>query len=135
MGRDSRDQRFPASAQSNSERTPLRCTRTVQILQALPKQSDSPWVFPGRSPETHFSTVYHLWLDVRAKAGLEDVRLHDLRHSFASRALALGETLLVIGKLLGHSDIETTARYTRLAYDSLHETAERVAGSIAAEIL
>ena len=107
----------------------------VGILEDLPRRADSPWVFPGRDPERHLSTVNHLWLDVRARAGLVDVRLHDLRHSFASRALALGETLPVIGKLLGHSDIETTARYAHLARDSLHEAAARVAGSIAADIL
>ena len=107
----------------------------VRILQDLPRRADSPWVFPGRDPERHLSTVTHLWYDVRARAGLEDVRLHDLRHSFASRALALGETLPVIGKLLGHSDIETTARYAHLAQDSIHETAERIAESIAADIL
>ena len=60
---------------------------------------------------------------------------HDLRHSFASRALALGETLPVIGKLLGHSDIQTTARYAHLAQDSIHETAERIAQSISADIM
>ena len=58
-----------------------------------------------------------------------------LRRSFASRALALGERATMIGKLLGHSDIETTARYAHLAQDSLHETAERIAKSIAADIL
>ena len=63
------------------------------------------------------------------------IRLEDLRHSFASRALALGETLPVIGKLLGYSDIETTARYAHLAQDSIHETAERIADSIAADTL
>ena len=62
------------------------------------------------------------------------MRVHDLRHSFASRALALGETLPVIGKLLGHSDIGTTARYAHLAQDSIHETAERIAVTIAADI-
>ena len=72
---------------------------------------------------------------MREAAKLEDVRIHDLRHSFASRALALGETLPVIGKLLGHNDIETTARYAHLAQDSVHEAAERIAESIAAEIL
>ena len=107
----------------------------VGILKDLPGRADSPWVFPGRDPERHLSTVNHLWLDVRAKAGLEDVRPHDLRHSFASRALALGETLPVIGKLLGHSDIETTARYAHLARDSLHEAAERIARSIATDVL
>ncbi len=107
----------------------------VGILEELPRRADSPWVFPGRDPERHLVTVNHLWLEVRARAGLEDVRMHDLRHSFASRALALGETLPVIGKLLGHSDIETTARYAHLARDSLQEAAERVAASIAADIL
>ncbi|MDE0174259.1 MAG: hypothetical protein OYH76_24685 [Defluviicoccus sp.] len=54
---------------------------------------------------------------------------------FASRALALGEILSVIGKPLGHSDIETTARYVHLAQDSIDETAERIADSIAVDIL
>ena len=63
------------------------------------------------------------------------VRLHDLRHSFASRALALGESLPTIGKLLGHSKIQTTARYAHLARDSVQESAARVAASIGADIL
>ena len=62
-------------------------------------------------------------------------RLHDLRHSFASRALALGESLPMIGKLLGHSRIETTARYAHLARESVHESAARIADSIAAELV
>ena len=61
--------------------------------------------------------------------------LNELRSSFASRALALGETLPVIGKLLGHSDIEPTARYAHLAQDSIHETAERIAESTAGDIM
>lgn len=109
----------------------------VGLLEALPRLKDSPWVFPGNDRDGRFSGsgLDHAWRAVRAAAGLEDVRLHDLRHSFASRALALGETLPVIGKLLGHSDIETTARYAHLAQDSIHETAERIAESIAGDIL
>ena len=71
----------------------------------------------------------------RSRAALEDVRLHDLPQAFASRALALGEILPVIGKLLGHSDIETTARGAHLARDPVHEAAEHIADSIAGEIL
>ena len=109
----------------------------VELLKALPQRNDSPWVFPGNDRAGRYSGggLDHAWRTVRAAAGLEDVRIHDLRHSFASRALALGETLPVIGKLLGHSDIETTARYAHLAHDSIHETAERVAESIAADVL
>ena len=74
------------------------------------------------------------WEIVRKRAGLEDVRLHDLRHSFASRALALGESLPVIGKLLGHNQVETTARYAHLTRDSVRESAARIAASIGADL-
>ena len=109
----------------------------VRLLETLPRQTDSPWVFPGRDKDGRYSAsgLNHVWQTVRSRAGLDDVRLHDLRHSFASRALALGETLPVIGKLLGHSDIETTARYAHLARDSVHEAAERIAQSLAADVL
>ena len=109
----------------------------VRLLETVSRQKDSPWVFPGKDRDGRYSGdgLNHVWRTVRSRAGLDDVRLHDLRHSFASRALALGETLPVIGKLLGHSDIETTARYAHLARDSVHEAAERIANSIATEIL
>ena len=117
-------------------RTVLLPPPAVELLEALPRRNDSPWVFPGGSRNGRLKGGLDLaWHIVRSSADLEDVRLHDLRHSFASRALALGETLPVIGKLLGHHDIETTARYAHLARDSVHEAAERIAGSIAADIL
>ena len=62
-------------------------------------------------PGSHLTNIDEAWLPLRARAGLEDVRLHDLRHSYASRALALGEGLPMIGKLLGHKIVRTTARY------------------------
>ena len=109
----------------------------VRLLEALPRRVGNPWVFPGRAPDGHYSAgaLDYAWQAVREAAKLEDVRIHDLRHSFASRALALGETLPMIGKLLGHNDIETTARYAHLAQDSIHEAAERIAESIAVDIL
>ena len=109
----------------------------VRLLEALPRRAGNQWVFPGRTPDGRCSesALDNAWRAVREAAKLEDVRIHDLRHSFASRALALGETLPVIGKLLGHSDIETTARYAHLAQDSIHEAAERIAWSIAADVL
>ena len=75
------------------------------------------------------------WEVIRTRAGLHDVRIHDIRHSFASKALALGEGLPIIGRLLGHRRVETTARYAHLARDSIHDAAERIAVSIASEIL
>ncbi len=107
----------------------------VKLLADLPRLPGVPWVIPGRKPGTHLKKLDDAWQSVRSRAGLDDVRLHDLRHSFASRALALGEGLSMIGKLLGHARIETTARYAHLARDSVRESAERVAASIAADLL
>ncbi len=73
--------------------------------------------------------------ELRKRAGLDDVRLHDLRHSFASSALALGESLPMIARLLGHRQIASTARYAHLARASVHEAAARVAESLAEDVL
>ena len=109
--------------------------QAVELLTSLLSAHDGPWVIPGRKPGTRFANVDEAWRMIRERAGMEGVRLHDLRHSFASRALALDEALPVIGKLLGHSWLETTARYAHLAHDSAQEAAERVAASIAGDML
>ena len=105
------------------------------ILASIPREPDNPWVFAGRFPGTHRTDLQRPWRLVRERAGLEDVRLHDLRHSFASRALAVGESLTMIGKLLGHTQVQTTARYAHLARDSIRDAATRVTGSIGADLL
>ena len=108
----------------------------VELLAGLPREPGNPWVIPGRKPGTRLQNLDDAWRAVRARAGLEGVRIHDLRHSYASRALALGESpFTMIGRLLGHRQIETTARYAHLARDSAQEAAERVAASIAEDIL
>ena len=83
----------------------------VAVLAALPRVAGNPHVIPGARPGARLSGIFEPWRRVRTRAGLDDVRIHDLRHSYASRALALGESLPVIAKLLGHSRIQTTARY------------------------
>ena len=107
----------------------------VRVLAELPRVPGNPWVIPGRKPGTHMTNLDGPWRIVRKRAGLDDVRIHDCRHSFASRALALGESLPVIAKLLGHSQIRTTARYAHLERDSVKASATRVADSIAGDFL
>ena len=107
----------------------------AKVLANLPRAVGNPWVIVGREPGRRLRYIHYHWYRVRERAGLQDVRLHDLRHSFASRALALGESLPMIGKLLGHSKIQTTARYAHLARDSVKVSAARVAASIGADIL
>ena len=74
------------------------------------------------------------WRRRRKPAGATDVRIHDLRHSYASQALALGESLMMIGKLLGHTQVQTTARYAHLARDSIQNAAARITGSIGGDL-
>ena len=105
------------------------------VLEGIPRDGDSPWVIAGRKPGAHLVNVDAMWKRLRAKAGIEDVRIHDLRHSWASRALALGESLSMIGKLMGHGQVATTARYAHLARDTEKASAAKVGGSIGADIL
>ena len=102
----------------------------VRLLEVLPRDEDNPWVIAGRKPGSHLTDLQHPWRRIRARAELDDVRIHDLRHSFASRALALGEGLPMIGKLLGHTQVQTTARYAHLARDTVKASAARIGDSI-----
>ncbi|MCZ0955267.1 MAG: tyrosine-type recombinase/integrase [Rhodospirillaceae bacterium] len=107
----------------------------VQRFKGLYGSTGSEWVIPGRKPGTHLKKLGSVWRRLRVRADLADVRLHDLRHSFASTALALGEPLPMIAKLLGHRRIESTARYAHLARGAVREAAERVADNLAKDIL
>ena len=102
----------------------------VRVLAALPHESDNPWVIAGKKAGSHLIDLQHPWRRIRARAGLDGVRIHDLRHSFTSRAVALCESLPMIGKLLGHNKIDTTARYAHLARDTVKASASRVGDSI-----
>ena len=107
----------------------------LRVLDGVRRVRRSPWVFPGGKPQRPLSALTGYWHRVRAEAGVDDVRIHDMRHSYASRALALGESLSMIGRLLGHTDIGSTARYAHLARDAEKIAAARVGGSIEADIL
>ncbi|MDQ2840997.1 MAG: site-specific integrase [Acidobacteriota bacterium] len=102
------------------------------LLASLPREIGSPYVFPGASPGVHLKTIARLWDAVRYAAGLSDVRIHDLRHSFASVSATEGDSMLVIRSLLGHADISTTQRYAHLGDHPVNAAADRTAGIIAA---
>ena len=109
--------------------------KAAEVFAGLPRTPDNPWVFPGRKKGTRLVNLNDSWDHVRERAGLDGVRLHDLRHTFASRALALGEGLPMIGDLLGHRKVSTTARYAHLARDSVRVSSARVAADIGARIM
>ena len=106
----------------------------IRVLDVIPRSEDNPWVIAGQRPGKRLTGLHHYWRPIRERAGLADVRLHDLRHSYASRALALGESLYTIGKLLGHASVATSARYAHLMREAEREAAVRVGGSIGAHV-
>ncbi len=98
----------------------------LSVLADLPRFNGNPFVICGERAGAHLVNLQKPWRRIRALAGLDDVRLHDLRHSFASVAVASGMSLPLIGALLGHSQPQTTARYAHLADDPLKAAADLV---------
>jgi integrase len=96
------------------------------LISEQPKLDGNPHVFPGKIEGKPLKEIQRLWYAVRAAAGLEGVRLHDLRHSVASFAAADGHSLYLIGTLLGHKDQRSTARYAHLADDARKALADSV---------
>ena len=110
-------------------RTVWLSTPARRILDELPRSS--VWIFPSPRTRRHIcaSAMVRTWNRIREDARLTDIRLHDLRHSYASVALAEGETVLTIGRLLGHRDPATTLKYTHLT-DSMVRSASEVVGAV-----
>jgi integrase len=106
----------------------------IEVLEKVERVEKNPWVIVGTKPGARLSDLQPFWQRVRARAGLKDVRIHDLRHTFASTAVAAGQGLPMIGKLLGHTQVQTTARYAHLAADPVKEAANQVSESIATMI-
>lgn len=107
--------------------------RVVDAMRVY-KLPGNPYVFPGSKPGAHFTDTARLWDMVRHAAGLADVRLHDLRHAFASVAASGGLTLPLIGALLGHTDSATTARYAHLVDTSRKRAADLTSKAVAAAL-
>ena len=105
-------------------------SQAIAVLDELERRGDDQLVFPAMHREVPINLGQH-WARIRRKAALPDVRLHDLRHSFASVAIARGIPLATIGKLLGHALPETTARYAHLADEVISESADRVCSNLA----
>lgn len=103
----------------------------LALLAAVEREDGNPWVIRGQRKGCPLVNLEKPWRRVRTQAGIEDVRLHDLRHSFASVAVGLGEGLPMIGKLLGHTQAQTTARYAHLAADPVKAATERVGAALA----
>jgi integrase len=104
----------------------------IAVLNELPRASGNPHAIVGARVGAPLRGIDKTWLRIRKAAGLYDVRLHDLRHSFASVGVAGGLSLPIIGALLGHKHSATTARYAHLSADPLRAANDAVGARIAA---
>ena len=103
----------------------------VALLRQQHKRSeDQAFIFPGRSAGKHIHNLRKPWARICAKAGLDGVRVHDLRHTAASLALGSGSSLAIVGRLLGHSQAQTTLRYAHLEADPALRAANLIGMSI-----
>ncbi|MGE3246106.1 MAG: tyrosine-type recombinase/integrase [Beijerinckiaceae bacterium] len=103
----------------------------LEVLNGLPRVAGNPFLFPGALPGQPRADLKKPWAAVCKAAKLEGLRLHDLRHSFASIGAGSSLGLPVIGKLLGHAHPSTTARYAHLDADPLRKAADQIGSSIA----
>jgi integrase len=123
---DARTWRIPETKAGNSHLLPLP-NPVITILTDLPSRQQSEWVFPSDSASGHIVEPAKAWGRIRRRAGVPDVRIHDLRHTLASWLVAQGFNLPLIGRALNHTQMATTARYAHLALDPVRAALEQTA--------
>src|SRR5262249_38950142 len=100
--------------------------QALDLLRAIPRDPDNPYILPSAVTGRPSASLFFPWDRIRKRAGLADVRLHDLRHSYASFLVNQGVSLYVVQGLLGHAHSRTTQRYAHLAHETLLDAAERI---------
>ena len=120
----------PLSKSGKPRHIPLS-DEAIAVIRSIPRQQGLPWLFPGHAPGKPLSDLYLFWNKIRRELGLADVRIHDLRHTFASFLVNAGHSLYEVQKLLGHGDPRTTLRYAHLGQASLVAAAQTVSAYLA----
>lgn len=108
---------LPDPGAKTGKRSVILSPVALAIFDAQPRIAGNPHVFPGQKNGAPKSNIWDAWKQIRTAAGIEDVRIHDLRHSHASVGVSSGLSLPIVGKLLGHKKASSTARYAHLADD------------------
>lgn len=126
---------IPCSKSGYARRIPLN-SESISVLRDLKKNTPSllnqpgllenPWIIPNWKTGKPFTSIFHSWDTARKQAGLNDLRIHDLRHSFASALVNEGIPIYEVQKLLGHADIKTTERYAHLSMERLRQSTTAV---------
>lgn len=121
--------RIPISKSGKARHVPMS-EMLVAVVAALPRIDGCPYLVPDPRTLRPFKNIHYDWARVRAHAGLADVRMHDLRHSFASFLVNSGRSIYEVQKILGHSQLRTTERYAHLSNRTLLDAANAAAASM-----
>jgi integrase len=126
--------RIPITKSGKARHVPLS-DGAVQILGTVPHKEDCPWAFANPHTGKPFVSIFCAWNTARKRAGLADVRIHDLRHSFASLLVNAGRTLYEVQHILGHTQVKTTQRYAHLSQSTLRDAANEATLAVGSVML
>lgn len=121
--------RIPVSKSGKARYVPLS-DGVIQLLSQVPSLPKCTWVFANPKTAQPFVSIFYAWDTARTRAGLADVRIHDLRHSFASFLVNAGRSLYEVKQILGHAELKTTQRYAHLSHDTLIDAANSAVNSL-----
>ena len=121
--------RIPMTKTGKARHVPLS-DGAMQLLASVPRFEGCEWAFPNPDTRKPYVSIFYAWDRAREKASLQDVRIHDLRHSFASLLVNSGRTLYEVQQLLGHTQVKTTQRYAHLSQDTLLSAANAAAKAL-----
>ena len=123
-----RSWRIPMSKSGRARHVPLSET-VLQLLDTVPRWEGCPYVVPNPKTRLPYRSFFGAWDNARKAAGMPELRLHDLRHSFASFLVNSGRSIYEVQRILGHSQISTTQRYSHLSRETLLQAADAAAGA------
>ncbi len=121
--------RIPISKSGKARHVPIS-DGALLLLETISRTESCPWIFANPKTQAPYTSFYGSWNSARKSVGLSDVRIHDLRHSFASFLVNSGRSLYEVQKILGHAQISTTQRYAHLSNDTLLSAANEIGKAI-----
>jgi len=121
---------IPMSKSGRARNVPLSSS-AIEVFRSLERREGCPYVVPNPATLKPWGNLHHQWDAIRRRAGLDGVRIHDLRHSFASNLVNSGRSIYEVGRLLGHSQVKTTQRYAHLSDTVLMSAMEEAANAVA----
>jgi integrase len=126
IDQDRREWRIPMTKSGKPRKVPLS-KMAIEVLATVPRFPDCPYVVPNPATLQPFKSIWGSWTSARTQAGMPGLRLHDLRHSFASALVNAGRSIYEVQKLLGHAKVTTTERYAHLANQTLLDATDAAA--------